>query len=111
MPPPIFCFVAGSREARSTSKLSFMAMTTLTATLSRNGKMQNNIKADKQWNSEPMKIYALDWCAWEITHCTQLVKDTFIHAAFLEVQSGSIDNISDDLRIDLTDARVRHIGA
>lgn len=39
---------------------------------------------------------------------SQLVQDLFIHAAFLEINSGAFDNIGDDLRIGTSDLCIRH---
>ena len=33
----------------------------------------------------------------------------FINAAFLEIDSGALDNICDDLRVDVSDLSVRHL--
>ena len=43
------------------------------------------------------------------THHPQLLQDMLINASFLEIDSGALDNICDDLLIDLTDLRVRHL--
>ena len=44
-----------------------------------------------------------------LTHRPQLLQDMLIDASLLEIDSRALDNICDDLLIDLTDLRVRHL--
>ena len=40
---------------------------------------------------------------------SQLIKNMFVNAAFLEIDSRALDDICDDLRIDIADLSVRHL--
>jgi len=44
------------------------------------------------------------------THPGKLVKDALVNAALFEVDSGGIDDISNDLLVDVADIWVRHLG-
>lgn len=40
---------------------------------------------------------------------SQLIKNVFVNAAFLEIDSRALDDICDDLRVDTADLSVRHL--
>lgn len=52
------------------------------------------------------------WMGWKgkvEAYPSQLIKNMFINAAFLEIDSRTLDNICDDLRIDIANLSVRHL--